>query len=294
MMNYAERLRDMANVQDGSLLDTAVMTQDTLDGWRLDTANTCNNGHSSTKLFTSVAIGMLWDEGKLDLKESAAALFRECWPVGMDRKWQDVTIENVLRHLIGFEQAEIDFEGEEVCGGGDDCLKLVFAIPLLHPQGTYYRYSDAAYYLLSRIVEAKSGMTLETFIRQRMGIPMGFRDFAIASCPLGHTLGGGCMYARATDMVKLGFMLAGKGVYKGKRLLSEEYIRLMMEKGYGLNRFRDHEIYLKTGAFGQCIAFSLNPMVAAAWHRRAYVEKPQSDRNDMLLECFRQLINETE
>ncbi len=291
-MNYAERLRDKANVQDGSLLDVAVMTPDMLESWRLDTANTCNNGHSTTKLFTATAIGMLRDDGKLDLLESAAVLFQECWPEGMDERWKDITIENVLRHRIGFESAEVDFEGETVCGGGEDCLRAVFAIPLVYPQGVYYQYSDAAYYLLSRIVEAKSGMTLEAFIRLRLGIPMGFRDFAIASCSHGHTLGGGCMYARAGDMVKLGFMLAGKGMYQGKRLLSEEYIGLMMKKGYGLTHFGEHAIYLKTGAFGQCIAFSFKPIAAAAWHRSAYAQKPEPDRNNTLLECFRQLLIE--
>ncbi|NLO83637.1 MAG: beta-lactamase family protein [Clostridiales bacterium] len=84
VINYAEKLRDMANVDDGSLLDVAVMTPNTLDGWKLDTANTCNNGHSTTKLFTAVAIDMLWDDGRLDLQERVTKFFPECWPAGSE------------------------------------------------------------------------------------------------------------------------------------------------------------------------------------------------------------------
>ena len=192
-MSRALRLRELAQITDGSLLDLAVITPDGLDSWKAETANTCNNGQSTIKLFVSICIGMLWDAGVLDLQEKAAALFPACWTAEMDPRWRDVTVENVLRHRIGFEAVHIDYEGETVCCGGEDSLITLFRTPLPHPQGSFYRYSDAAYYLLARIIEVKAGMTLEAFIRRQLARPMGFRDFAIASDPLGHTLGGGCM-----------------------------------------------------------------------------------------------------
>lgn len=289
-MSRALRLRELAQITDGSLLDLAVITPDGLESWKAETANTCNNGHSTIKLFVSICIGMLWDAGVLDLQEKAAALFPACWTAEMDPQWRDVTVENVLRHRIGFEAVHIDYEGETVCCGGEDSLITLFRTPLPHPQGSFYRYSDAAYYLLARIIEVKASMTLEAFIRRQLAQPMGFRDFAIASDPLGHTLGGGCMYARAGDMAKLGYLLACHGIWEGRRLLSDGYIQQMQANEWGLTHFRDSELYIKTGAYGQGIAFSCRRPLAAAWHRAPYAVRPVPDRNDVMLESLERLI----
>ena len=85
-MSRALRLRELAQITDGSLLDLAVITPDGLDSWKAETANTCNNGHSTIKLFVSICIGMLWDAGVLDLQEKAAALFPACWTAEMELK----------------------------------------------------------------------------------------------------------------------------------------------------------------------------------------------------------------
>ena len=314
-----ERFLELADITDGTLLDAAIMTEDGIEEWRDERANTCENSHSCTKLFTSVCIGMLWDDGLLSLEEKFAALFPDLWPNDMDPRWQDVTIENALRHEIGFEDSGVDLEGEILCGGGTiDPLTLILGAKIVHEPGTFYKYSDAAYYLLSRIVEQKSGMTLEQFIRRRLGVPMGFRDFALACCPMGHSLGGGCLYMRAGDMVKLGYMLACGGVYDEERLLSQAYIDRMREHCYALNHYREtgggkgivpeeyvralreregsnyheSEIFIKTGAFGQGIAFSGRHRIAAAWHRAAYHQFPDLDRNSVTLHSFDQLIRE--
>lgn len=154
-MNLSQRLLALSQITDGSLLDLAVITPEGLDAWKAETANTCNNGHSTIKLFVSVCIGMLWDAGILDLQEKAAPLFPQCWTAKMDSRWQDVTIENALRHCIGFDAVHIDYEGETPCCGGEDSLKTLFCTPLPHPPGSFYCYSDAAYYLLARVIEAK-------------------------------------------------------------------------------------------------------------------------------------------
>lgn len=314
-----ERFLELADIKDGTLLDAAVMTEDGLEEWRYERANTCENSHSSTKLFTSVCVGMLWDEGVLSLDEKATVLFPGLWPADMDPRWHDVTVENALRHEIGFEDSGVDLEGEAPCGGGEtDPLTLIFRAKIVHEPGTFYKYSDAAFYLLSRVVEQKTGMTLEQFIRRRLGVPMGFRDFALASCPMGHSMGGGCLYMRAGDMVKLGYMLACGGVYGGRRILSQAYIDKMRERCYALNHYREtgggkgivpeeyiralreregpnyheSEIFIKTGAFGQGIAFSGRHRIAAAWHRTAYCRNPDPDRNSVTLCSFDQLIRE--
>lgn len=187
------------------------MTDDGLLSWKHPSAHSCTNGQSTTKLFTSVCIALLHEDGILSYFDKVTQLFLDQLPEGMDARWHNVTIADALRHEMGIAEG-FGIEGDILPGDGKtDYLTLLFKLPLPYLPGEYYKYTDIGYYLLSRIVEHYAGMTMEAFIRKRLGQVMGFRDFAIASCPQGHSFGGGCMYMRASDMVKLGYMLAAAG-----------------------------------------------------------------------------------
>ena len=281
-----DRFLDIADVRDGSLLDAAILTDGGMESWRHPSANTCSNSHSAVKLFTAVCVAMLCEEGALSYRDRVVDFFPSLLPDAMDARWREVTVEHALTHTTGIDHA-FDLEGDVLPDGGKtDYLTLTFALPLPYAPGTHMQYSDAAYYLLSRVIEARAGMTMEAFIRARLGGALGLRDFAIASCPKGHFFGGGCLYMRAADMVKLGFLLSSGGVYQGARVLREDTVRLMMDRGYALTRRAGTGLYFKTGAFGQCIVLSSKRPFAAAWHRSAYAVKPTPDRNDTLLSAL--------
>lgn len=278
-----ERLMALADIRDDSMPDIALMTDRGAEQWRSETASSCCNGQSTTKLLTAVCVAMLAEAGALRYQDKLTDILRDALPGGMDERWRAVTVHHALTHTMGID-AGIDIEGDTLPDGGNtDYAALAFRLPLVHEPGAHYQYTDIAYYLLSRAVERACGQTMEQFIRLRLGRPLGFRDFAIASCPLGHTFGGGCSYMRASDMVKVGYLLSCGGVYGEHRLLSQESVRLMIEQGYALHRFGETSLLLKTGAYGQCIAFSDAHRFAAAWHRTAYAVKPVPDRNDTML-----------
>lgn len=293
-MALAERLLELSGVEDGSILDLAVMTQDGVSWWRRDDANTCNNGHSTIKVFVALCIGMLWDEKKVHLEDRAVDFFPALWPEGMDARWQRVTVGHLLAHRCGqAQEGGVGFEEEEIPDGGrTDLLTLVLRRPMAYEPGTHYQYTDDNYYFLARILEKITGMGLDRGIGERLGRPLGFRDFAISIDPHGHHLGGGCMYMRASDMVKVGYLLACGGCADGKQWVSAEWVRRMREDGYGLTQFRGSDVFIKTGAYGQGVAFSSKYPIAAAWHRGTYRVKPLPDRNDTMLLAFQRLIQE--
>lgn len=289
-MDLIKRFLEIADIQDNTLMDLAIMTDEGLVEWKHPMANTCNNCHSSTKLFTSVCIQMLAEEGRFTLQDKVAPMFPELHPEGMDPRWMDVTVEHVLLHVMGGDGYS-GIEDVRLDDGNTDYLTILFSTPLPHEPGTHYQYSDMAFYLLSRIVEKHSGLRLDQFIRLRLGYTMHFKDFAIATCPQDHCFGGGAMYIRASDMVKMGFMISCGGVYEGTRILSEESLKVMKEKGYALHH-HGGSLYIKTGSQGQGIALSDKHHLAAAWHRTCYQVKPELDRNDHLLAVLAQLEKE--
>ena len=221
-------------------------------------AERCHNGYSVAKLFTSVAIGMLEDRGLLSTDEKIYPLFADEFPETFDPKWKDVTIEHVLTHRIGFDHGFLDIDAENcITWGSEDFLSLVFTHRLDHEPGTYEAYSDAAFYLASRIVTKKCGRLLEDFLRDELLRPMEFAEYAFSRCPQGYTIGATGMYFSTEDTAKLGELFLNKGVYHGKRYLSEEYVNKSLQRLYVVRAFDDEGYqFTKGGMNGQLLYFN--------------------------------------
>lgn len=264
--------------------DAAFISGKGTEYMRFDTSNNANNGHSTTKLFVATAIGMLEDDGKLSRYDGVTSFFtKDELPAGMDEKWNAVTVEHCLQHKTGMDTIPFGVDDDDSQPKiGDDYLGYVLSLPVEHEPGSYRRYSDAAYYLLCRVIEKAAGIGTEEFFRNRIMNPLGFRQWATAKCPQGHVIGGGGLYTRADDLAKLGWLYANMGVLDGKRLLSEKWIRDAMANDYALTSHRNTSIYVKTGACGQMVWFSAEKKAAGAWH--GCIKGDNGDRNNVLLD----------
>ena len=191
----------------------------------IEPASKCHTSYSVTKVFVVTAIGILEDRGILSTEELVYPIFKEQFPVGFDPKWQEVTIDHALRHCIGFEQGFLDIDCEDIhTYGSDDFLALVLGHPLKWQPGEKGVYSDAAYYLLSRIVSAKTGQKLDDFLREELLKPLHFSEYAFSKCPNGYPIGATGLYISTTDMAKLGQLYLQKGKWEGKTILSERFV----------------------------------------------------------------------
>ena len=226
----------------------------------------CTNSYSVAKFFTMTAIGMLWDQGKLRMEEKVFDIFQEEFPEAHDPKWHDVTVEHVLKHMVGFGEGFLDIDVEKISDyPTDDFLHIVLSRSLTYQPGQTGVYSDAAYYLLSRIVTKRSGMHLDEFLRPVLFGIMGFQEAAWSKCPRGFCMGATGLYIRTADMVKMGYVYASGGQYDGKTVVSADWVRLAIERGYCMKQHGDTGIYSKGGMFGQMLAFSPEQHFACAW-----------------------------
>ena len=275
------------------MYDAAVITPQGTEFWRHPCANNANNGHSTTKFFIATAIGILCDRGVLSTDTTIGSVFPDSIkPAGYDPGWEKVTVRDALRHKTGMEEVPYGVDNDESAPLiGDDFLGYVLSLKLTHAPGTFYRYSDAAYYLLSRVIAQVTGETADVFLKKNVFDPLGFRQWAMAKCPQGHPIAGGGFFARADDVAKLGYAYALNGRYEDQQIISERWINAAMENDYACTRFRDTDIYLKTGARGQCVAFSRQRPSAAAWHGCAAPDD-MGKRNDRLLSAFCRLLDE--
>jgi CubicO group peptidase (beta-lactamase class C family) len=121
---------------------------------------------SVTKQFTATAILKLEEMNALKVTDPLSTYFKN---LPKDKK--DITIHQLLTHTSGL----IDVIGN---GDFDDIpmkrfFKTLFATKLLHESGSKYRYSNAGYSVLARIIEIVSENDYEDFLMEHLFVPAG-------------------------------------------------------------------------------------------------------------------------
>ena len=241
---------------------------------RFQPAANCHNCYSVAKAFTMTAVGMLHDDGLIDVKKPIAHYMSSLMPSDVDPAWQIVTVEHALKHTIGYGEGFLDIDVEDVKSYGTrDYLDMVFRHKFTHLPGAQYQYSDAAYYLLSRLVAEVAGEKMDVFLNRRLFQPMDFQEVAWSHCPKDHPMGATGLYISAGDMVKLGALYLEGGVWNGQRLLSEEWIHKAIGNEYELRAKTAAGLIGKGGMYGQQLMFSREKNFAIAWHTHAHSEQ---------------------
>jgi CubicO group peptidase (beta-lactamase class C family) len=126
-------------------------------------ANSIFNLASVSKVFTSVAIMKLAEQGKIKLTDDLQQYFP-------DLPYEHITIYHLLTHTSGLE----DFMADPVrnalpsspSNGDIEKAYSKVHLPLLFPPGSDWRYSNTNFLLLALIIEKASGISYPDFIRQ--------------------------------------------------------------------------------------------------------------------------------
>ena len=226
----------------------------------------CQNGYSVAKAFTAAAVGLAYDRGLIDPADHIADILRRFMPAHYDERWEDMTIDHLLRHRPGFPSGYLDIDVADlnpVTGG--DYLAFLFNTTLSFAPGAEYRYSDAAYYLLSRAVTERTGCALDDFLWRELLLPLGFREMAFSHCPQGYAMGATGLYTGSADTAKLARLYMDGGLWRGRRQLSKAWIDLSLEREYGFNR-SGADGFAKGGKNGQLLMGLPDQDRAVAWH----------------------------
>jgi CubicO group peptidase (beta-lactamase class C family) len=124
-------------------------------------------------VFTSAAIGLLLDEGRLKLDDE----IQRYVPAFPDKQWP-VTIRQVMGDVAGFNTEDPDngVLTSSHCERPADAVALFAKEPLQFQPGTQYRDSTFGWVLLSAVVEAAARTPLATFLTERIFRPAGMPD----------------------------------------------------------------------------------------------------------------------
>ena len=148
---------------------------------------------SVSKLITAAGIMVLHERDSLNINDHVFgpdgilndSLFNS---VIKDRKYHDITIEHLLRHQGGFSRDPL-FSSRDVmtllhldhAPEREDFYRVVLRNRLRFEPGSWQKYSNFGYLLLSEIIERVSGQEYEEFINQNVLYPSGCYDMHIAA-----------------------------------------------------------------------------------------------------------------
>lgn len=136
---------------------------------------------SVSKMFTSMAIMILEEQGKLKFSDSLATFFPE-FPTYAKK----ITIQHLLQHTSGLpdyiERYEEKPRSHKNIPIEVYCLQLLAQEKeLLFSPGTQYEYSNSGYFLLALIVEKVSGQKFPDFIRESVMAPLEMKSSYVVS-----------------------------------------------------------------------------------------------------------------
>ncbi len=148
---------------------------------------------SMTKPIVSVALMILYEEGKFSLKDEVKQHIPELgglkvWVAGKEvTPDREMTVQDLMRHTSGmtyglFGDSRVDemYNDAEVLSGNKTVAEFVeklSKLPLKHQPGTRWEYSVSVD-VQGRLIEVLSGMDLATYMSERVFKPLDMRDTA--------------------------------------------------------------------------------------------------------------------
>jgi CubicO group peptidase (beta-lactamase class C family) len=115
----------------------------------------------------------------------------------------------------------------------EDWVKFVLDLPMATSPGTQGRYCSGGVAVVGRIVEREAHMPLPTFAQEHLFTPLGIRardvrwNYTLASSNAGTFAQ---LYMRPRDMLKLGLLLAQRGRWNGRQVVSPQWIERATSK----------------------------------------------------------------
>lgn len=178
--------------------------------------------HSLTKSVTAVAVGLAIDEGRFGLDDKVVSFFPRHVPADASANMRAMTVRDLLTMETGHDH---ETSGSVWRPIKTSWVTEFFKIPVPHEPGTVFEYTSAASFMLSAIISRTAGQPMAEYLKPRFFEPLGIRKFSWDSGPEGVTTGGNGLSWTTDASLKLGALHAAMGKWKGRRILSEQWVR---------------------------------------------------------------------
>ncbi|MBO4637142.1 MAG: beta-lactamase family protein [Clostridiales bacterium] len=202
-----------------------------------DTNDNFHDIYSATKTVLSIALGIAYDEGLIDLDRSVLYYLPDAnvskMPEARRKAFELITI----RRLLTMSVEDLPFRPAD---DAESYLDFSLSCDIRHPERKSFNYSNISSYLVGVALTGALGRDLGGFIEERILDPLGIERYEYGRCPEGYFYGASRMKLTVNGLSRIGLLLCNKGEYRGKRIVSEEYVsmatsiqQMNREGGYG-------------------------------------------------------------
>ena len=223
--------------------------------------------YSATKTILSIAVGILFDEGRINLDAPVTDYLPEDKIKVLPERQYDSFSRLSIRRLLTMSVSGFPFRAE-----GDNWLDFTLACEV-DPDDSGFNYSNVSAYLISVALETILGRDggaqtpepsndLGKLIEERILKPLDITSYEYVRSPEGYFYGASGMRLSVHDLSKLGLLLYNKGVYNGRRIISEEYVDMATSRQQ-MNREGGYGFYIWKYRGG----FSIN----GKWKQKCYI-----------------------
>lgn len=178
---------------------------------------------SVTKSFTSIAIGLLQEEGRLSLDDSIVKFFPEYVPNTSEaHQW---LLATTIRDMLSMRSCHASTTYDKF-SSKTDWVKSFFTVAPTHKPGTVFHYDTSSSHTLCALVEKLTGMKMLDYLRNKVLNEIGFSKEAYCLTDgFGVSMGGSGLMATSRDFMLFALLILNNGKLNGKQYISADYIK---------------------------------------------------------------------
>ncbi|BAH39068.1 MAG TPA: serine hydrolase [Gemmatimonas aurantiaca] len=202
---------------------------------------------STTKAMTSLALGMLVDEGKVRW-DAPVIEYLPAFKLSDPWVTRELTIRDILTHRAGLGNADLLWTGTDF--STEEILRRIGTVQPAYSFRSGWIYQNIMYAVAGAVVEAASGQTWDAFLEQRLFAPLGMNSTItrlskiegkpnvasphglvndsirlIENRAVDPVAAAGSVWSSVNDMAKWMRFVLDSGRVNGKRLVSETTFR---------------------------------------------------------------------
>lgn len=220
IVNFMKNLEDNnVNIHSFIMLyEDKIFAEGYYKGFNVDTKHRM---YSVGKSFTSIAIGLLQNEGKIKITDNICDYFKDKLPKeGVHPYINQTTIKNML--MMETPHKSTTYKRYN----SDDWVKSFFDVEPSYAPGTIFSYDTSSTHVLSALVERVSNKSLMDYLREKILDYLNFSNEAeFLKDPMGVSQGGSGLLCSISDLAKVAYLCTNNGVYKGRQLIPLDYLK---------------------------------------------------------------------
>lgn len=291
-MNFERFVSDIEenkwNVYGVEVYEDSVLTHsygDTLEG--------IYDIYSATKSVLSIAFGIAYDRGLVDVNRS----FLEYLPIEkvekLSEKQKNTFMKLTLHRLLTMSVDGFPFRPE-----GENWLDFCLTCEVENPEEKVFNYSNICCFLIGVVLTEVLKKTLFSsdlgkFIEDEIFKPLNIVKYEMKYSPEGYFYGASGMKLCVHELSKFGLLMSNGGLYEGKRIVSEEYVKMATsvqqmnrEGGYGYYFWKYQDGFSINGKWKQkCYCLPSKKLIVS------YLAHIEDDSCDLKSSMERNIMN---